>query len=520
MAKKQNKKTAKDLSCQAILDALRQNHLVIEFAPDATIVEVSDSLLQTMGYRRDEMVGKPQSEFIDGDDSASEKHRKLWERLRRGESVGEVIRRVRRGGEPIYLHSTYTPITDKHDHVVRIVNFATDITEQVRHAAEVEAKLRAIDKSQAVIEFDPTGIIRDANDNFLEAMGYSIDEVRGRHHRMFVDPDEADGDDYRRFWEQLARGETFTAEFKRRGRDGREVWIQGSYNPIVDADGKVSRVIKFATDVTERVQLQRTADEQHERTRQMTAQIIESSEEFAEAASNIAESSASVSAGAYSQAASVERMSQAVDELTGSIRRVARGTSESRDQARQTSELAVESGRAVDDALEAMALIETSSEQISEIIQVISEIAGQTNLLALNAAIEAARAGEHGLGFAVVAEEVRKLAERSSEAAKEIVGLIERSTERVAEGSMLSQKVGASLREIVEAAGKTADQVTEISEQTSKQQSSAEAVQTDIRAVSETIDSNAASSEELAASAEELTAQAGTLQKLVAKYQG
>ena len=451
---------------------------------------------------------------------------------------------------------------------------SSDDSHTSAQAADQAAIAAALNKSQAMIEFHLDGTILTANENFLRAMDYTLDEIRGHHHSMFVDEATRLSTEYRDFWTKLNRGVFQAGQFKRLGRGGREVWLQATYNPVLDKSGRPVKVVKFATDVTEviteqervkaREQLlqkqQKSAKEELERkvnalmqivtaaadgdlTRQsdvsgdddmgrlaggigrmladlknVIGQVVEAANQQNEGARTIAESSTNLSEGAQSQAASVEQMTASVEQLISSIEVISKNAADSKKQADETAGLAKGGGAAVTEAVNAMRLIQKSSEQINDIIQVISEIASQTNLLALNAAIEAARAGEHGLGFAVVADEVRKLAERSSEAAKEITQLIKESSRRVVEGANLSEKVGASLKGIVEAVDKTAAGIARIASSTETQAASATQVKTAIRSVSETTESNAAAAEEMAASAEELGAQAQSLHDLVMKF--
>jgi methyl-accepting chemotaxis protein len=399
------------------------------------------------------------------------------------------------------------------------------ITEKERQQ-EIErdfgGQIAAIHRSQAVIEFKLDGTIVKANDHFLNAVGYRLDEIVGQHHRMFVDPVYARTDEYRRFWQELNEGRFQAGEFKRFGKNGNEIYILATYNAVLDAAGKPFKVVKYATDVTNqvkrRLEMEAREREQTERLRHLFAQIAESSAQFTEGSRLIAESAQSLSSGAQTQSASVEEMTASIEQLRRSIEVVKESASSAREVATETSGLAEQGGAAVSKSIEAMELIKASSEQISEIIQVISEIASQTNLLALNAAIEAARAGEHGLGFAVVADEVRKLAERSSEAAKQISSLIRESTKRVADGANLSSQTGEALKRIIQGVDSTSSRISDIASATAEQANSAQEVSIAISGISQITEQNAAGSEEMAASSEELGAQAAGLKALVDEF--
>ena len=490
------------------LAAIGKVQAIIEFDMDGTILTANENFLSTLGYSLNEIQGQHHQMFVESEYARSADYKNFWDRLRRGEYDAGEYKRLGKGGKEVWIQASYNPILDAEGKPYKVVKFATDVTAQKLANANYAGQMEAINKAQAVIEFNMDGTIIRANDNFLNTLGYTQDEIKGRHHQMFVEKDYATSSEYKEFWAKLNRGEFDAAQYKRIGKGGKEVWIQASYNPILDLNGKPFKVVKYATDVTKQVQLRMDMAN-------LIVNVVESANQFTESAATVAEGSQSVAEGAQTQSAAVEEISASAQELTRSIQGVRDRANETDRLAGETSRIAIEGGQAVTKSGEAMDLIKASSEQISEIIQVISEIASQTNLLALNAAIEAARAGEHGLGFAVVADEVRKLAERASNAAKDVSALIKESTLRVANGVELSSQAGSALEKIVAAVETTSSKIAEIASSTDEQMSMSQEVYDTIQQVASVTEQSTASSEEMAASAEELGAQAKSLRDLV-----
>ena len=435
-------------------------------------------------------------------------------------------------------------------------------------SAELEAQMAAIGRSQAVIEFNLDGTILDANENFQKTMGYSLDELRGTHHRRFMEPAEAASPDYAAFWRQLNDGRFSAGKFRRLARGGREVWLQASYNPVFGPDGQPLKVIKLAVDITEaeqaaaqaeadRVAAERaqchlvetlgaslarlsagdltarvTADlgEAHQRVkndyngaveslRQTLDQVLASVEGLRGGADEISSASDDLSRRTEQQAASLEETAAALDQITATVKKSADGARQASGAAAGALSEAERSGEVVERAVTAMDGIKRSSGQIGEIIGVIDEIAFQTNLLALNAGVEAARAGEAGRGFAVVASEVRALAQRSADAAREIKGLIQTSTRDVAEGVKLVGEAGAALQAIVAKVAEMDGLVGEIAASAQEQSTGLSQVNTAVNHMDQVTQQNAAMVEQTTAAALSLKTEADQLAALVGRFE-
>jgi len=526
---------------KAVFNALSRSQAVVQFSADGKILEANKNFCDLMGYDSAEIIGRQHTMFVAPDYAQSSDYKEFWARLGRGEFDARDYKRIAKGGREIWIQASYNPVMNAQGKVEKIIEIASDVTARMTRGSEAEAKFNAVSRAQAVIEFSTDGNILTANENFMAVMGYRLDEISGRHHSLFVEPGYAQSAAYQDFWAKLRGGEFFSETFKRLGKGGKEVWLQATYSPIFDVNGKVYKVVKIASDVSSTIQsisevgigLEKMAEgilfhridkplashldklrtdynNAAEKLRKAMWDVGGSSMSIERSTNEIQASSDELAKRTEQQAASLEETAAALDEITATVKKTADGARHACDVVGGAKLGAEQSGAIVQRAIDAMNSIEKSSTQISQIIGVIDEIAFQTNLLALNAGVEAARAGEAGRGFAVVASEVRALAQRSAEAAKEIKGLIHASTSQVAEGVNFVNETGSALARIV-------GQVIEINSVVIDIAASAQEESTALSQINSAINSMDHMTQQNAAMVEESTAATHGLAEEIAK---
>ncbi len=515
---------------QDLVGAVSRSQLVIEFDLDGTILTANALFLAAVDYTLGEIQGRHHRMFVEPGYADSGEYRAWWSALTAGRFQSGRFLRLGRGGRQVWIQATYTPVTDRAGRPYKVIKFATDITREreaeLAREREVKASqsvFTALDLSQARIEFSPDGTVLAANENFLRALGYRADEVQGAHHRMFCDRELTVAPEYGRFWSDLAAGRFQAGRFRRIRKDGQEVWIQASYNPVRDDQGRVTRVIKYAVDITAEQQAAQAAEVRERQAAQalvttadtlatQAAQLTSASDLIRTSTEESATQANTVSAAAEQVSRNVQTVATGTEEMSASIREIAKSASDAAQVAAQAVRVATETNGTV-------TRLGSSSAEIGKVIKVITSIAQQTNLLALNATIEAARAGEAGKGFAVVANEVKELAKETARATEDIGLKIEAIQSDTGSAVTAIRQVGEIIGQINAIQGTIASAVEEQTATTNEIARNVSEAARGAAEIAQTITGVATGTRELARVSEESGASAASLSALAADLQ-
>lgn len=522
---------------------------VLAYTLDGTIVAVNDNYLRSCGYERSELVGQQLAKLMDPADPETQSLPDFREKLRAGVPQAGEFKRITKTGDAFWITAAYTPVRDANGQVTQIVAFTTDITAAKRAVLESVRKVEALGRAQAMIEFKPNGEIVNANENFLALMGYRLDEIVGKHHRIFMPRAEANSVEYQNFWADLAQGNSQSGEFLRVNRAGADVWIHGSYVPVYNETGKISSVVKMATDISDSkksvnalvdglgelssgnltVRLGSEVSGQFHQVRdsfnttlanfsEMVDEVRNRAEHMNGEAGQIASGAGDLARRGESQAASLEETAAAVEEISGNITMTSQSAQHADAAARDALKVVLKGAEVVGQAIDAIERIDEHTKQMGEFTRVIEGFAFQTNLLSINAAVEAARAGEVGRGFAVVANEVRNLAQQSAKASQNIAELIGKSETEVKAGVKLVRDAGVSLEQIQTAVGGVVENITGIAHATTEQSTGVREVSEALAQLDGVNQANLSMSEQYAAAAASLSAQVEDLGRMMDRF--